>query len=73
MAASQAAGQEPNGLLCFCIGGGGANLYHRSYNGKPVPPEFQGPDYITYAGATIKKEFHPFETYLSKTIGAMAT
>ncbi|GFR40312.1 hypothetical protein Agub_g847 [Astrephomene gubernaculifera] len=55
------------------MAGGGANLYHRSYNGKPVPPELQGPDYVTYAGATVKKEFHAFDTYLSKLIGAMAT
>ncbi|EFJ40271.1 hypothetical protein VOLCADRAFT_108238 [Volvox carteri f. nagariensis] len=55
------------------MGGGGANLYHRTYNGKPVPIEFQGPDYVTYAGATIKKEFHAFDTYLSRFIGALTT
>ncbi|KAG2438281.1 hypothetical protein HYH02_010979 [Chlamydomonas schloesseri] len=55
------------------MGGGGANAYHRTYNGKPVPPELQGPDYITYAGVTMKKEFHLFDTALSKLIGAGAT
>ncbi|KAG2488776.1 hypothetical protein HYH03_012773 [Edaphochlamys debaryana] len=54
------------------MAGGGENMIHRTYNGKPVPPELQGPDYVTYAGATIKKEFHAFDTILSKVIGAGA-
>ncbi len=53
--------------------GGGHNLIHKAYNGKPVPPELQGPDYITYAGVTIKKEFHAFDYYLSQAFGAAAT
>ncbi|KXZ49722.1 hypothetical protein GPECTOR_20g579 [Gonium pectorale] len=55
------------------MGGGGANAYHRTYNGKAVPLEMQGPDYITYAGTTVKKEFHAFDTIISKTVGALVT
>lgn len=55
------------------MAGGGHNLIHKTYNGKPVPPELQGPDYITYAGVTIKKEFHAFDYYLSQAFGAAAT
>ncbi len=47
-------------------------MVHRTYNGKPVPAKFQGPDYVTYAGASVKKEYHAFDTILSKTIGAAA-
>jgi hypothetical protein len=33
----------------------------------------QGPDYVTYAGVTIKKEFHPFDYWFSQVMGAAVT
>lgn len=54
-------------------GGGGENIWHKTYNGKAVPAELQGPDYVTYGGVTIKKEFHAFDFYLSQVFGAAVT
>uniref|UniRef100_A0A7S0UM08 Uncharacterized protein n=1 Tax=Polytomella parva TaxID=51329 RepID=A0A7S0UM08_9CHLO len=37
-------------------GHGDPGDWHMSFNGKPTPVEFTGPDYVTYAGLTLKRE-----------------
>ena len=55
------------------MGGGGAGVpWHRSYDGKPPPPEFQTPEFLTYAGLTLpkpKEDLHDF--WGTKALGAV--
>lgn len=54
------------------MGGGGGGLpWHRSYDGKPTPAEFQTPDYITYAGLTLPKRKVDVDYFYSKAMGAL--
>ncbi|KAF5833774.1 hypothetical protein DUNSADRAFT_9798 [Dunaliella salina] len=60
-------GQQTRGM-----GGGGAGApWHRSYDGKPPPIEFQSPDFVTYAGLTLPKQKQDWDYWSSKAMGAV--
>eukprot|EP00983_Pelagomonas_calceolata_P101083 1158652-Pelagomonas_calceolata.AAC.5 len=57
---------------CTSAGGGGAGgPWHRSYDGKPPPAEFQSPEFVTYAGLTLPKPKQDWDYWSSKAMGAV--
>lgn len=58
-------------VACPTGGGGGGNPWYRSYDGKPAPAEFQGPDYVTYAGLTLPKRKKDVDYFYTKGVGAL--
>ena len=53
-------------------GGGGAGApWHRSYDGKPAPAQFQTPEFLTYAGLTLPKPKQDADYWSSKALGAV--
>lgn len=52
-------------------GGGAGGPWHRSYDGRPAPVEFQGPEFVTYAGLTLPKPKQDWDYWGSKAMGAV--
>lgn len=68
----QSASRRANAVQSWSAGGGGAGQpWHRSYDGKPPPAEFQGPDFVTYAGLTLPKRKVDADYFLSKGIASI--
>ncbi|KAL6750301.1 hypothetical protein V8C86DRAFT_3109878 [Haematococcus lacustris] len=53
-------------------GGGGVKLdWHRSYDGKAPPAQYQTPDYVTYAGLTLPRIGRDWDYFIAKGVGAV--